>query len=76
MAKTPALYYFTLVMTGLYVLLGLLVMFAPQAETFLPGWKHWILGLMLIGYAFIRYRRLSAIKNNMERKLDETNSEN
>lgn len=73
MAKTPVLYYFTLVMTGLYVVLGLIVMFAPQVENFLPGWKHWVLGAMLIVYAFIRYRRLQAIKNNMEQKLNEAN---
>ncbi|MBK9400738.1 MAG: hypothetical protein IPN36_07690 [Bacteroidetes bacterium] len=75
MAKTPVLYYFTLVMTGLYVVLGLIVMFAPQVENFLPGWKHWVLGAMLIVYAFIRYRRLQTIKNNMEQKLNEANRE-
>ena len=62
-------------MTGLYVVLGLIVMFAPQVENFLPGWKHWVLGAMLIVYAFIRYRRLQTIKNNMEQKLNEANRE-
>ncbi len=71
MAKTPTLYHFTLVMTGLYCLLGVFIMFAPPVSAFLPGWKHWVLGIMLIIYAFIRYRRLKAIKENMERKLDE-----
>ena len=75
MAKTPVLYYFTLVMTGLYVLLGLFLMFAPQVEEFLPGWKHWVLGAMLIVYAFIRYRRLQSIKNNMEKKPDESSAD-
>jgi hypothetical protein len=62
MAKVPSLYHFTLVMTGLYVILGLFVMFAPQMQTFLPGWKHWVLGLMLIAYAFMRYKRLQSLK--------------
>jgi len=62
MAKVPSLYHFTLVMTGLYVILGLFVMFAPQMQAFLPGWKHWVLGLMLIAYAFMRYKRLQSLK--------------
>lgn len=70
MAKTPVLYYFTLGMTALYVLLGLFVMFSPMTEEMLPGWKHYVLGLMLIVYAFIRYRRLKALKTNLEKQVD------
>ncbi|MBL7922743.1 MAG: hypothetical protein JNL88_00950 [Bacteroidia bacterium] len=71
MAKTPTLYHFTLIMTGLYVLLGLFVMFAPQMENILPGWKHWLLGAMLIGYAFLRYRRLQTLRKTMEERNDQ-----
>jgi uncharacterized membrane protein len=69
MAKTPTLYYFTLVMSGLYVVLGLFVMFSPEMAEFLPGWKHWVLGLMLIAYAYVRFRRLKRLKESMEEKL-------
>ena len=71
MAKTPTLYYFTLVMSGLYVVLGLFVMFSPSMAEFLPGWKHWVLGAMLILYAYVRFRRLKKLKESMEAKLDE-----
>ncbi|MBK7965492.1 MAG: hypothetical protein IPK10_09515 [Bacteroidetes bacterium] len=73
MAKTPTLYYFTLVMSGLYVVLGLFVMFSPGVAEFLPGWKHWVMGLMLIGYAYVRFRRLKKLKDSMETKLDDLN---
>jgi hypothetical protein len=73
MAKTPTLYYFTLVMSGLYVVLGLFVMFSPSVQDFLPGWKHWVMGIMLIAYAFVRFRRLKKLKDSMETKLDELN---
>lgn len=63
--KSP-LYTFTLIMTGLYIVLGLFVMFSPQMTSFLPGWKHWVLGLMLIGYAFLRFKRLRQLKNKVE----------
>lgn len=66
MAKTPVLYVFTLAMTGLYVLLGLFLMFSPVMVSFLPGWKHWVLGLMMIVYAFVRYKRLQNLKRNIE----------
>lgn len=65
--KSP-LYTFTYIMTGLYIVLGLFVMFSPQMSAFLPGWKHWVLGLMLIGYAFLRFKRLKTLKKNMEQK--------
>jgi uncharacterized membrane protein HdeD (DUF308 family) len=55
-------------MTGLYIVLGLFVMFSPQMSAFLPGWKHWVLGLMLIGYAFLRFKRLKTLKKNMEQQ--------
>lgn len=73
MAKTPTLYYFTLAMSGLYVVLGLFVMFSPGVEDFLPGWKHWVMGLMLIVYAYFRFRRLKKLKDSMETKLDDLN---
>lgn len=66
MAKTPVLYAFTLVMTGMYVLLGLFLMFSPYMASLLPGWKHWVLGLMMIVYAFVRYKRLQNLKKNIE----------
>lgn len=65
MSHTPTLYYFTLVMSGLYVILGLFVMFSPGVEEFLPGWKHWVMGLMLILYAYFRFRRLKKLKDSM-----------
>ncbi len=66
MAKTPVLYYFTLVMTGLYFITGLFLMFAPMMEDILPGWKHTVLGLMFIAYGFIRLKRLKSIRKSME----------
>ncbi len=74
MAKTPILYYFTLVMTFLYILLGIFIMLSPQATAFLPGWKHWVLGALLILYAFIRFKRLHTLKINMEKKTGVDNS--
>lgn len=70
MVKKPLLYQFTLVMTGLYILLGLFIMFAPQMKDFLPGWKHWVLGIMFIGYAFLRFKRLQSLKRSMENEND------
>lgn len=67
MAKLPGLYSFTLVMTGLYVLLGLFLMFSPEMAAFLPGWKHWVLGVLMIIYAAVRYKRLRHLKSNIER---------
>ncbi|MFN8154476.1 MAG: hypothetical protein U0Y08_09320 [Bacteroidia bacterium] len=66
MAKVSPLYYFTLVMSSLYIVLGLIVMFTPQVAEMLPGWKHWTLGLMLIAYAFFRFKRLKAMRKTME----------
>lgn len=66
MAKFPSLYAFTLVMTALYVLLGLFVMFSPVMASFLPGWKHWVLGFLMIVYAGVRYKRLRLLKQNIE----------
>jgi hypothetical protein len=68
MSKPSPLYYFTLIMTGLYIILGLFVMFAPAMQNFLPGWKHWVLGLMLIGYAFLRFKRLKMLKESTEKE--------
>ena len=65
MAKASPLYYFTLVMSSLYIVLGLLVMFTPQVSEMLPGWKHWVLGIMLVAYAFFRFQRLKKIRNSM-----------
>jgi len=66
MAKPPVLYYFTLVMTSVYFLAGLFVVFSPMMARLLPGWKHIVLGLMLILYGFIRMRRLKSIRKSME----------
>lgn len=71
MAKTPTLYYFTLVMSGLYVVLGLFVMFSPSVAEFLPEWKHWVFGVLIIVYAYFRFRRLKKLKDSMEAKLEE-----
>ncbi len=65
MSKASPLYYFTLVMSSLYIVLGLLVMFTPQVSEMLPGWKHWVLGIMLVAYAFFRFQRLKKIRNSM-----------
>jgi|GEM_PF-1923425 len=70
MVKTPILYYFTLAMTALYIVLGLFLMFAPNMEVLLPGWKHWVLGLILIAYALVRFKRLKKLKQSMEQKVE------
>jgi uncharacterized membrane protein len=66
MSRPSLLYRFTLFMTVLYALLGLFLIFSPDMQAFLPGWKHIVLGLMLIVYSFIRYKRMQAIRKNME----------
>ena len=66
MAKTSPLYFFTLVMSSLYIVLGLIVLFAPPVSEMLPGWKHITLGIMLIAYAFFRFKRLKMLKKNMD----------
>jgi len=66
MAKPSVLYYFTLVMTGMYFITGLILMFAPVMENLLPGWKHTVLGLMLIAYGLMRLKRLKGIRKSME----------
>lgn len=65
MAKASPLYFFTLVMSSLYIVLGLIVLFTPQVSEMLPGWKHITLGLMLIAYAFFRFQRLKMLRKNM-----------
>lgn len=66
MAKSSPLYFFTLVMSSLYIVLGLLVMFTPQVSEMLPGWKHWTLGILLVAYAFFRFQRLKKIKQGLD----------
>ncbi|MFM9007890.1 MAG: hypothetical protein ACKOQY_11245 [Bacteroidota bacterium] len=66
MARSPLLYRFTLAMTALYALLGLFLIFWPDMQNMLPGWKHIVLGLMLIAYAFIRMKRLKDLRNRMD----------
>jgi hypothetical protein len=75
MAKTPPLYYFTLVMSGLYIVLGLFIMLSPDMETLLPGWKQPAIGSLFIVYAFFRFRRLKKLKESMEAKVDDMNRE-
>jgi hypothetical protein len=70
MAKTPPLYYFTVVMSGLYIVLGLFIMFSPNMETLLPGWKQPAIGTLFIVYAFFRFRRLKKLKESMEARVD------
>jgi uncharacterized membrane protein len=66
MARSPLLYRFTLAMTALYALLGIFLIFSPDMQNMLPGWKHIVLGLMLIAYAFIRMKRLKDLRKGMD----------
>jgi hypothetical protein len=75
MAKTPPLYYFTVAMSGLYIVLGLFIMLSPNMQTLLPGWKQYAIGALFIVYAFFRFRRLKKLKESMEAKLDDKHSD-
>ena len=66
MARSSLLYRFTLAMTALYALLGIFFIVSPDMQNFLPGWKHIVLGLMLIAYAFIRMKRLKDLRKGMD----------
>lgn len=65
MAKTTPLYYITFAMTFVYVLLGFYLMLAPGAAELLPGWKHWVLGLLMLVYAGSRFVRLQRLKKKL-----------
>jgi uncharacterized membrane protein len=64
--KAGGLYYFTMAMSSMYIVLGLVVLFAPAAEVMLPGPKHIVLGLILILYAVYRFYRLKKLKEQIE----------
>ena len=63
MADKPGfLYYSTLFMTLLYFIAGIFLILAPKAEELLPGYKHIILGILLIIYGIFRVFRLRKIR--------------
>ncbi len=64
--KSGALYYFTLAMTFIYVLLGIYIMMSNSIENLLPGNKKYIIGSLLIVYAFYRAYRLWRINKSMQ----------
>ncbi len=67
MTKKPgALYYVTLSMTALYVLLGLFFIFSEFGAQLLPGWKHVALGILFFFYAAYRVMRLRKIREQMD----------
>lgn len=53
-------------MSSIYIVLGLILLFAPMAATALPGSKHIGLGIMLILYAAYRFYRLKKLKEQLE----------
>lgn len=67
MAKKPNfLYLFTMGMTSIYIVFGLVLIFWERAEEFLPGWKHYVLGFIMFIYAGYRVFRLKKIQQQME----------
>jgi hypothetical protein len=60
------LYYFTMAMTAVYVLLGIYIMVSGSIENLLPGNKKYIIGTLLILYAAYRAYRLFRINRNMQ----------
>ena len=67
-SKPGALYYFTLAMTGLYVLGGLYMIFSPVGNELLPGKGHIILGIVMILYSVYRIYRLKQLQKMVERE--------
>lgn len=59
------LYYFTLSMTVLYLVLGIVVMLSDSVEAWLPGNKKYFLGVFLILYAFYRAYRIMKLNKQM-----------
>jgi hypothetical protein len=59
------LYYFTLGMTALYALLGIYIMLSAGIENFLPGYKKYTIGILLILYSFYRAYRIWKINKSM-----------
>ncbi len=69
MTKKPsALYLFTMGMTIIYVVFGLVLIFWERADEFLPGWKHYVLGIIMFIYAGYRVYRLKQIQQQMEKE--------
>lgn len=66
--KGGALYYFTLSMTAIYAIMGLYVLFSESIESLLPGNKKYIIGILLILYAFYRAYRIIRINKAMHSK--------
>lgn len=63
MANKPGvLYYTTLGMTILYFLVGIFFVLSPQAAELFPGYKHTLIGVVLIIYGIIRIFRLRKIR--------------
>lgn len=52
-------------MTFMYIVLGFILMLAPAASEFLPGWKHWVLGILMLVYAGTRFMRLRRLKKKL-----------
>ena len=63
--KPSALYYFTLSMTAIYVLLAIYIMMSNSIEGLFPGDKKYFIGTLLILYAAYRVFRLYKINKNM-----------
>jgi hypothetical protein len=63
--SSGVLYYFTLIMTALYAVLGIIIMFSQGIEGMLPGNKKYIIGVLLIFYSFYRAYRIYTINKKM-----------
>ena len=71
--KPSALYYFTLSMTAIYVVLGIYIMLSDSLEAWFPGNKKYFIGSLLILYAAYRAFRLYKINKRLtENNVDST----
>ncbi|HQF28057.1 MAG TPA: hypothetical protein PLD36_05520 [Bacteroidia bacterium] len=64
----PVLFYLTAFMSSLYPILGFYVLLAPDVEYLLPGYKRYVLGILLIGYGGFRMYRIKQLHKQMQQQ--------